>query len=161
VNMILLMTVFAITMSIASIIISVYLLRQTRNLKRSIETLAFGLNTRKLERRLSELAERPRKRYVVFEIVAEQDLSEADIRRSLYELAKDVLGKSGFIKSGFQLVYFNTNTNRGIIRVRESYKLKALGVLGLLREISGVQVLVTPLGTSGTIKRAKKIADMK
>ncbi|MEB3765698.1 MAG: hypothetical protein GSR77_06000 [Desulfurococcales archaeon] len=159
--MLLLMTVLAITMAIASIIISIYLLRQTRNLKRSIEILTFGLNARRLERKLSELAERPRKRYVVFEIVAGQDLSEADIRRSLYELARDVLGESGFIKSGFQLVYFNNTTNRGIIRVREPYKLKALGVLGLLREISGVQVLATPLSTSGTIKRAKKIADMK
>ncbi len=158
---ILLLTMLAITMSIASIIVSIYLLRQTRSLERSIEALTFGLNARKLERRLSELAERPRKRYVVFEIVSEQDLNEADIRRSLYELARDVLGESGFIKSGFQLVYFNNNTNRGIIRVREPYKLKALGVLGLLREISGVPVLVTPLGTSGTIKRAKKIADIK
>ncbi len=149
----------AIILSMAALFLALYLVLLYRRIKYDLETIIVAARARDLERVVRRLKERPRKRYIVFEILAEKPISEQDLRAKLYSSARRVLGDAEFAKSGFQIVYYNKTTMRGILRIREPFKLKALGVLGLVREINEIQVLISPIATTGTIKRAKKIAD--
>ena len=132
---------------------------ETKRIGRLLESVITVARARELSRLRKTLSRKPKKRYIVFTIVSEADISEKRLQQELIRLTRRIIGTAGLANSGLQLVYYNPVTRRGVLRVRAQYKNLALGVLGLLREVDGEHIIVIPLTTSGTIKRAKKIAD--
>ncbi|MCE4624461.1 MAG: hypothetical protein F7C35_01170 [Desulfurococcales archaeon] len=142
-----------------SLVLAGVALFEARRARMLLEAAISTARIRELSRIRRILSRKPRRRYIVFTIISEADLNEKRLQQEIIRLSRRIIGSAGLANSGIQLVYFNPITRRGVLRVRAQYKNVALGVLGLLREVDGEHVIVVPLITSGTIKRAKKIAD--
>ena len=153
--------VLALTMSLIALVVAsigAYASLKERTASRILFNI---LNYRNINKLLKELKQKPKKRYIVFEVLGDCQVDEQALWRVLRETIREVLGSPGLIKSGVALVYYNPHLKRGILRVRNNYKNQVLGSLGLIRRISNCEVLVLPISTSGTLKSAKKILNNK
>ncbi len=101
---------------------------------------------------------RPRKRYLIFEVVAVSgDLSRVrkpgveDALESSCRLLYGVLGYSTIKPS---LIYYDESRGVGILSFRHSWRSNVFLLLSLIREIGGVKVIVIPRATTGTRRKA-------
>ncbi len=111
---------------------------------------------RDVARARQKMASRPRRRYIVFEVVP-GGVSEEELREAIISTARRVAGEAGLALSGLALILYNEETSRGVIRVRHTHKNLALAVLGLTRRVSGKRVLLVPLASTGSLKRARRL----
>ncbi len=139
---------------------SVALLLYSRILERRITLLLYGLEKyTRVKSAVARLSQRPRRRYIVFEVMSEGDLDEPDLARAIATTARRVLGEAGYVESGIRLILYNKSSNRGILRVNHTYKYRVLGVLGLVRRVRGRKVMIIPLGVTGSVKRARRLLE--
>jgi ribonuclease P/MRP protein subunit POP5 len=153
------LSILAVVVAIMSILLAGLSYKEARMMRILFHSLATAGRFREIAKIRRELSRRPRRRYIVFKILSEKDVNERMIYQNLTVAARRLLGSSFLADSGFQLVYYNPLTKKGVIRVRDPYKYLAIGVLGLIRELGGGSALVIPILTTGTIKRAKSLAD--
>ncbi len=99
---------------------------------------------------------RVRKRYIVFAIISEHDLEKKEVEKAIRDTWRKVFGELSLARADPQLIYFEPSIQRGIIRVRHTYKKDCLAILGLIHEINNVKCILVPITTSGTLKRAQK-----
>ena len=101
------------------------------------------------------LSLRDKKRYLVFELITEQNLFGKDVNFALKNHLLKLFGELGLSKMNYQFIQFNEKSKKGILKCRHTAvdDLKA-GVL-LLKEVNGIKVLPKTLKTSGTVKKAK------
>ncbi len=137
------------------------LLPARRRLERAAGLLELAL---RLEARYREaagaarkLSRRPRRRYIVFEVVPAGAVDAESLEEAVRSVLKELKGLSGLAEAGIKVVEYSPETGRGILRVRRGYKYIALAVLGLVRRVNGKKVLVLPLATTGSIKRARRL----
>ncbi|MCE4611166.1 MAG: hypothetical protein F7B17_04250 [Desulfurococcales archaeon] len=112
------------------------------------------------ERRLARLyrktASRPKRRYIVFEVLSEGPLESRVMEDALRREFAMLFGKTALAASGLSLVDFNPKTMRGVVRVRREFKVHALAAMGALRSVGNVRVMIVPIAVSGTLKRARR-----
>ncbi len=133
------------------------LLVRVRRLERRVSMLAglvekavsFDRVVRKLERAMRK----PRKRYIVFRVVSEEPIDPESVERAIADKFREVVGEVGYTLARPRLIQGGGDC--WILRVRHTYKNHAIAVLGLVREVDGVRVLLVPVATSGTIRRAR------
>jgi len=131
--------------------------RSTRGLRAAVRALLAGAaRERDVARAARRLSSRPRRRYLVFEVIP-GGVGENELRRSLEEAARRLAGEAGLALSALTLVEYSESTSRGIIRFRHEYKALALAVLGLVREVNGSRVVLVPLATTGSLRRARRL----
>ncbi|MEB2836714.1 MAG: hypothetical protein GSR80_000664 [Desulfurococcales archaeon] len=131
--------------------------REARGLRAIVAAALTGAaRERDLVRARRILSSRPRRRYIVFEVIP-GGFGEDEVRRAIEESASRVAGALGVTLSGLGLVEYDASTSRGIVRVRREYKGLALAVLGLTRKMGGSRVLVVPIATTGSLKRARRL----
>jgi ribonuclease P/MRP protein subunit POP5 len=132
-------------------------LGEARRLRRVVAALLSGAaRERNIVRARRILSRRPRRRYIVFEVIP-GGFREAEVWEAIKATAERFAGLLGLALSGLALVDYDEERSRGIVRVRREYKGLALTVLSLTRRISGVRVLIVPLATTGSIKRARRL----
>ncbi len=146
----------AVALSLISISLSIYLLYLFLKIKYKLDIILFISKSNYYQKIIKKLKEKPRVRYIVFEIISNCDVKEKELRRELRKALLETIGFSGLARSGATLVYYDSNRRVGIARTRESFKNSIIGVLGLIRKINDCEVLIVPLRTTGTIKSAKK-----
>ncbi len=144
-----------------SIVILLVVRKKMNMLDLILDSLISGLN---IERKIRDLSKqyslRPKKRYIVFEVFP-SGISFEKIKTSIYEVAEKVLGYKGISEARMKLIYYDEEKARGILRIRREHKYMALAVLGLIRNIDGSEVLVIPITTTGSLKRAKELAKIQ
>ena len=113
------------------------------------KAVSFDRVLRKLERAMR----RPRRRYIVFRVVSEKPVDPGSVEQAIEEKFREVLGEAGYTLARPKLVQGGGDC--WILRVRHTYKNHAIAVLGLVREVGGTRVLLVPVATSGTIRRAR------
>ncbi len=146
--------VAAATVSLAA---SAYLAVRVARLESRLNLLfSAASRSERLARSLARLKAKPRKRYIVFEVVSAERIAGDDVERAVSEAVRRLFGVVGEIDSWIRLVEYDEESRRGILRVRNTYKYHALAVLGTIRRIGGVRVMIVPLSTHGTIKSARK-----
>lgn len=158
------MLVLAISLSLIAIAISALTLAYARRLssmiRRNSEVLEALLSSTDLSKAIEKArrtaAMKPKRRYIVFEIIP-GNLDYAKVEAALNETLRKLVGIVGESSSRIKLLYFDKRRSRGIIRVRREYKYLALAVLGLTRSIAGRRVIIIPLAVTGSIKRAKQL----
>lgn len=119
-----------------------------------------------------------RKRFVVFELVSEKELSHSDIVSSINKVCLDFMGilhsgKAGVMVLRNQLLTVNTakaakttkaakaaktdksNAVRGIIKVNHKYVDYVKASLMMIKEINKTKANVNTVGVSGILKKAK------
>ncbi len=100
---------------------------------------------------------RLRRRYIVFTIISSNKFLKQEIEEALRAKLSSLYGIIGLAKSDPQLVYYEPELKRGIIRTSHLTKDYVLAALSLIKEVNGKKLLVIPVKTTGTIKRARKI----
>lgn len=151
-NIIDVLAVSSLILSLSALILLVLLWMRTR---RYIELVRIAL----------KLGEKPglsrtgriRKRYVVFAVVSDHELSNRVLEKAIRERFRILFGESNLVKADPQLVYYDPSIKRGVIRVSHTYKDQLIALLGSIREINGARILIIPLKSTGTIKRARRI----
>jgi len=146
----------AMLIAIVASLYAVYTARRTRALLENVLEAA-SLRER-IARSLARARVKPKHRYIVFEVASSRRVPRDELARKIREVATKTLGLTGLVDSGLQLIEYDESTRRGILRVRHTYKYHALAILGLVREVSGERVLLVPLATSGTLRKARKEA---
>lgn len=111
----------------------------------------------RIARALSKARERPRDRYIVFEVASSGKPRLEDLEEAIRTVALSVLGATGYVDSRLRLIDYDETSRRGILRVRNTYKYHALAILGLIRRAGRVPVVLVPLSTHGTIRRARRL----
>ncbi len=99
---------------------------------------------------------RIRKRYIVFYVMGNGSLDKKIINNAIRSTWKNYLGELSLIKADPQVIVFDQKLARGILRVAHIYKKEAIAILCLIRNINGTEVLLIPLKTTGTLKKARK-----
>ncbi len=99
---------------------------------------------------------RQKKRYVVFEILADRSFSFIDIKDSLEEALKDFWGQLGLSKAGPMLLKekFSTEKQRFIIKVNHKYVDELISAIILAKKIKNTPVIIKSVITSGILKKA-------
>lgn len=96
---------------------------------------------------------REKKRYLVFEVISEVNLSFKDMKDAIFSGFKELFGLEGLAKAGLEFVEYNQN--KGMIRT----STKGLDMLKasfcFVRKINKQDVVLRSLGVSGMLKKAR------
>ncbi len=142
----------ALALSIASILAIAVLYSSIRRLREQVKLIV----SRKVEEALSR-TKRIRKRYIVFTIISEHEFNRKEIEKAVRRKLAVLYGLINLAKADPQLVFYDPKLKRGIIRTSHIMKDYVIAALTTTREINGKKLLIIPVKTTGTIKRAKKI----
>jgi len=110
------------------------------------------------EKALERLRRKRRRRYIAFIVVVESGRppEPQEMEKAILDAVKRVGGEIAAADARPRLVYYDPLRGLGIISAGHTTKYIVLAALGIVRRVSGRKVLVIPIRTTGTIKRAKK-----
>jgi len=145
--------------AITALVAAAYAVYQAWRTRSLLEELLEAASLReRIARSLAKTRTKPRQRYIVFEVASTRRVSRDELARTIRETASRVLGMTGIVDSGLQLVEYDESARRGIVRVKHTYKYHALAILGMIRRVGDEEVLVIPVAASGTLRKARKEA---
>ncbi|HDJ37774.1 MAG TPA: ribonuclease P [Methanosarcinales archaeon] len=106
---------------------------------------------------------RERRRYLAFEMLSENAITRRDFNRELERGALSLLGDSGASECRMSLLLFDGAQGKGrgwgIIRCVHTHTLETRAAIATICEVGGSRVAVRVIGTSGTVKGAKRFFD--
>lgn len=140
-------TLVFLLLSLVLVTVTLLLLRKAWRYYRVIKTVLESKST---------IPKKPRKRYIIFTVISTSKLSIKEIEDSVRTKFAELYGKSSLFKASPRLVFFDEVTGRGVFRVTHTYVNHLVASMGLVKEISGVDCLIIPLRTTGTLKKARK-----
>ena len=97
---------------------------------------------------------RQKKRYIVFEVVAEEALPVSDIHAQIQPVLGEFLGQLGLARASPLLLPERSAHNRFILKVNHNYVDECKAALLLIKKIKNRQVLLRSITVSGTLKKA-------
>lgn len=101
---------------------------------------------------------RPRRRYVVFEVVPISgdlgSVSREGLEEALTRAYGELNGAVGLSLARPTLVHYDRSRGLGILAVKHLWKRQAILAMSLVREVNGVRVVLNPLRTTGTRRKA-------
>ena len=95
---------------------------------------------------------KPKKRYIVFQIISSQKFSLAEIKEAVEVALLAFLGQLGVSKAS--PLFVKGKNNNFIIKVNHTYVEECKSALMLIKKIKNKPVIVKSVITSGTIKKA-------
>lgn len=129
---------------------SIYLLRKSLRYYKSVKALVENRfkNTRK-----------PRKRYVVFTVICEEEVCFDSVESAVREKFIEYYGESTYHKASPRLILYNEKSGRGIIRVLHTCTDYLIAVLGLIKKINNRNCIILPIKTTGTLRKAREYVE--
>lgn len=98
---------------------------------------------------------REKKRYIVYEIIADKKFMFNDIKKTIDNANMRFLGELGLAKSG--IIHIDSfKNNRGILKVNNKYVNELKVSLGLIKNINNEKVIVNTVSVSGVLNKAQK-----
>lgn len=101
---------------------------------------------------------KPRKRYMVFELIPVSGelsgLGRRHVEEAIENVSKLLFGTLGYELMRPTLVYYDESRAVGIISFKHSWRNHILLALSLIKEVGGVKVMAVPVKTTGTRRRA-------
>ena len=98
---------------------------------------------------------REKKRYIVFEVVANKKFNFNTVAEKIQEQNLKFLGELGCAKAGAFILDTYKN-NKGIIRVNNKYVDEVKSALTLIEDIDNQKVIVKTIYVSGLLRKAKE-----
>ncbi len=95
---------------------------------------------------------KPKKRYVVFEIVAEQKFSVQDVEKVVFQALLTFLGELGV--SNASPMFIKGKNQKFMLKVNNKYVKEVQAAVILIKTIKNNPVIIKSLITTGTIKKA-------
>jgi len=122
------------------------------------KAVSSALASYEAEKALEKLRRKRRRRYIAFIVVVESGKPPEPqaIEKAILDAVKRVGGEIAAADARPRLVYYDPLRGLGIISASHTTKYIVLAALGVVRRVNGKRVLIIPVRTTGTIKRAKK-----
>ncbi|MCE4617283.1 MAG: hypothetical protein F7C32_01690 [Desulfurococcales archaeon] len=146
-------TIIAIVALLISIISLTYVIKLYKKLpytldnKRETNTINY----------LRDVREKPRKRYIVLQLVPiPRENTKEFVRKTVETGLRRILGDTGLVKMGFAFIEYEPMSGRLILQVYHKYLEHFLGSLGILNSRS--EYSFVPLSVSGTLQKARRVA---
>ena len=98
---------------------------------------------------------REKKRYIVYKITSEEDISMYAAQKSILDQIHALLGVFQAAKAGIMPLKFDENTKKGIFRVNNTAVNLVRSSFVLIKNINNVPACVETVGVSGILKKAK------
>ncbi len=96
-----------------------------------------------------------RKRYIVFRVLCDKKPEGYEVETAIINTLARLYGEPFINKAMINVVYYDKERMKGIIRTTSEYKDNIIAGIGFVRCIGGSKALVIPIKTTGTIKRAR------
>jgi ribonuclease P/MRP protein subunit POP5 len=97
---------------------------------------------------------RERKRYLVFEVLAKNEISRDELAKEITSASHSLYGDIGVSTISPKLLDFNGKS--GILRCAQDRVNEARAILATVNNINGAPLTLRVVGISGTIKAAKE-----
>ncbi|MHA1304156.1 MAG: Rpp14/Pop5 family protein [Candidatus Heimdallarchaeaceae archaeon] len=97
-----------------------------------------------------------RNRYIVYNVIAQKEISLSQIKRQIWSTYKNLYGLNGTTEAGLYFEIYNEENKLGLMRCTQQSLNNLMTVLSLISEISDVKVIICPLRVTGIIKKAKE-----
>lgn len=127
---------------------------------RQIEkALSLALESKEAERLIEFLKRKRRRRYIVFQVITEdgQPVNPNELEKAIVRSVTRLAGDLTVAKGRIRLVYYHPDKMLGILAATHDTKYLVIASMALARRVGERRVLLIPLKTTGTIKRAKKV----
>jgi len=100
---------------------------------------------------------RTQKRYLVFEIISENQIEYGNLITSIWDSAINFLGEILSSRAGIWIIQnlYDEKTQKGIIRCNHEFVEEVRTALSLIHVIGETKAIVKILGVTGTIKSAR------
>lgn len=98
---------------------------------------------------------REKKRYLVYKVIADGEITENEISKSILRECLQFLGELGVSKAGILLVHDLCTTRHGVLKVNTPYVNEVKMSLGLIKTINGKPVVISIIGVTSTLKKAQ------
>jgi len=97
-----------------------------------------------------------KKRYIVFQVLAEKKFSLTEVKSSVEEMLLSFLGQLGVARSApiFIEEKFNLNQQKFVLKVGHKYVDEVKAALALGKSIKNTPVIIKSITTSGILKKA-------
>ena len=145
----------ALTTSAASL---VYVLM----LRKRVNALLLALDSRALRRYLRAVEVRrrgrDRKRFIVFRLLAGRGLGKDEFEGLVRRSFRQLFGTAALAVAGVSVAHYDPGRGAGVLRVRATHKNHAILALAAIDTLTGGEVIVQPLRTTGTLRKAMKYA---
>lgn len=104
------------------------------------------------------MGQRERQRYISFKIIRENkiEITKNSLLKSIWQSIWRYFGLKEANKIGLWLIELNLNKGYGIIRCSHQTKETIISALSLVKQIDGINVILSPFKTSGTIISLRK-----
>ena len=99
---------------------------------------------------------RERNRYVVFEFISDFKFEREDVTKAVWGSALEFLGDLGLSRISLKIIEWDTDRQRGVLKVNHKSTENIRAALALIKEINKIQVIFHVLGISGTLKTARE-----
>jgi ribonuclease P/MRP protein subunit POP5 len=99
---------------------------------------------------------RERKRYLAYEVISKAPIDSESSEQAIVNAAYGFLGSSGTSKAGIipMREKWNSNRQRGILRVNNKNVDKVRASFVLIQKINGIDAVVRSIGASGILRKA-------
>jgi len=148
--------VFA-TLTILGLIVVILTFTLFKLFKMIILTNKILLKVKGEKVKLKEALRKPRKRYIVFQVVSEKTLSRDEVKSIIDGLIKETFGLIGSGNINAKLISYDENNMKGILRCVHSYRDAVLFALAMASVKTKDKVNIIPLKTTGTLRKAREI----
>ena len=99
---------------------------------------------------------REKKRYIVYEVKAENKVNMFQMQQSLVKELNSMLGIFDSATAGILPLKFDKETQRGILKVNNTAVERVRACFALIKEIDNTKLQIKTKGVSGIIKIAKE-----
>jgi len=101
---------------------------------------------------------RQKKRYIVFEVIADKKFSFAEIKEEIDQVMKEFWGQLGLGRASPLILKekFNADKQMFIVKVNHKHVDELKAALTLSKSIKSIPVIIKSIITSGTVKKASK-----
>lgn len=138
-----------VAVSVASLYLSVTSLLKVKRVLSLVRSALASGRTRPV---------RPRKRYLVFEVVALSgeltNIKRGHLEEAIQRSCQLLFGVVGYGAARPSLVYYDELRGVGVLAFKHVWRNQVLLTLSLIKEVNGVRVTVVPLLTTGTRRKA-------
>ena len=126
-------------------------------LKLQILTLRSGVRFSSERLAFRSIVRKPRKRYLVFQVLSEKPLSKDSVQEVFNRVFSEFFGLIGGGEANPKLVLYDEKSMRGVLRFVHTQRSKVLFALAMVSEITNGEVGFIPLKITGTLRKAKEI----
>ena len=156
------LSLIALAISIITLGIALYLYRKcVGDFRDRFKILSNALSSKAVRAyvKVSEAREKRKlsKRYMILKILGKPSDFKG-IQRVVEEGISKLFGNSSVSLIQPRILYYNPTTAKAVLRFKASYKWRLIASLGLSEGLSSSLILI-PVKTTGTLRKARKYAD--